>query len=174
MSRDPYPTSFLVTAWLAVLNVALSVGIALLTWARHDALLVAWAERNRAAGRIYADEGLEGLRNSNVVPEFVPLAIVSVAVFAPMVTVCLLFLRERVSWARPLLSVTLFFAGLLAVAGMSRNVPATFTVLSVAVLATLAALLVSLWWPTTTAWLRKADQLPGDLLAPEQVAPEVA
>lgn len=170
MSRSKYPTSFRVTAWLAVLNVALSVGIALLTWLRHDDILIAWTERSKAAYRIYVDQGLEGLRDSNVVPEFVPLAIVSIAVFAPLVAVLLLFLRERVNWARPLLSVTVFFAALLAIQGMGRDLPLTFSVLSIGALACLVALLVSLWWPSTTAWLRADDMLKGDLVAPEQVA----
>lgn len=168
MSRSQYPTSFLVTAWLVALNVVLSVSIALLTWLRHDSILIAWTERNRAARDTYLDLGLEGLRNSPAVPSFVPLAIVSVLVFTPLVVVLMLFLAERVNWARPVLSVTLVFAALLAVQGIQRNLPATFLVLSVAALGCLVALLVSLWWPSTTRWLT-SDDLSGDLIAPEQL-----
>lgn len=168
MSRSQYPTSFRVSAWLAALNVVLSVSIALLTWMRHDSILIAWTERNQTARNTYLEQGLEGLRNSPAVPSFVPLAIVSVLVFTPLVVVLMLFLRERVNWARPLLTVTLVFAALLAVQGIQRNLPATFLVLSVLALGCLVALTVSLWWPSTTRWLR-SDDLSGDLIAPEQV-----
>lgn len=166
MSRSQYPTSFVVSAWLATLNVVLSLVMALMTWLRHDTLLLLWAERNTTAGRTYAEGGMEALRNSPAVPSFVPLAIVSVLVFMPLVVVLMLFLRERVNWARPVLSVTLAFATLVAFESISRDLPVSFVVLAVASIAGLLALLVTLWWPSTTAWLR-ADDLVGELLPPE-------
>src|SRR4051794_30864390 len=81
VSRTKYPQSVRLTSWLVLGVIAVSCLIALLTWLQHDNLVLAWAERNTAAGRILATQGLDGLKASKLVPDFVALAIVSVAVF---------------------------------------------------------------------------------------------
>lgn len=159
MTHPKYPTSVRVTSWLGLCTIVLSGVIALLTWLRHDDLVVAWAERNSAAGKILASKGLQALKDSPIVPDFVALAIVSVAVFAPLLGVLLMFLREGVAWSRPALTVSLVIASVLAVQGINRDLPPTFLVLSVAQLVLQVATLASIWLPANSRFLRGEDAL---------------
>ncbi len=166
MSRKQYPASMRITSWLVVAMVALSAVTVLLTWLRYDDIVRAWAERNAAAGRILAQNGLEALKHSDRVPAFIPLAIVSLAVFAPLVGVLLMFLREGVIWSRPVLTAAVLVAALIAVQGIGRDLPVEFLVLSVASLVVHVSLLVSIWAKGNTAWVHDSEPLPRELPIP--------
>jgi hypothetical protein len=163
VSRKQYPASIRVTSWLVVAMVVLSAVTVLLTWLRYDDIVLAWAERNAAAGRILAQDGLEALKQSDRVPAFIPLAIVSLAVFAPLVWVLLLFLRDGVIWSRPALTASVLVAALIAIQGIGRDLPVEFLVLSVVSLAVQLALLVSIWSRGNSAWVHEAEPLPQEL-----------
>ncbi len=157
MSHPHYPRSITLTTWLVLTMIMLSAVTALLTWVRHDDLVLAWAERNTAAARILAQDGLEALKQSTLVPSFVPLAIVSVLVFAPLAGVLLIFMRERIGWSRAALTATVTFSAVLAVQGISRDLPNTFMVLSTLSLVVQIAVLVSIWLPENGRFMRSAE-----------------
>ncbi len=170
MAASSMPASVKTATHLTGVVIVLSGLTVLLTWLRYDALVLEFAERNAAAGRILADQGLDALKESPLLPKFVPLAIVSLVVFAPLAGVLLLLLREAVSWARLGLSATVAFNVLLGVQGINRDLPWYFVVLVVASLVANLALLVTIWRREVSVFV--ARDLPAPAVAPER-APEL-
>jgi hypothetical protein len=143
------------TLWLLVGIVLVSGLTAVLTWVQEDQVVLAWGQGNPRARQILAEGGFDALRESPMVPAFAPLAIVSFVVFLLLALVLASFLVDGHGWARPVLTLTVLFAALLAVLGLGRNLPALFVVLSWVSLALHAAMLFFLWHKDTTAHLRR-------------------
>ncbi|HEX8781497.1 MAG TPA: hypothetical protein VF728_10060 [Nocardioides sp.] len=153
--RRQLPGSLVKTLGLLVGVVLVSGLTAVLTWVQEDELVLTWGQGNPAAREILAEGGFEALRESPIVPSFAPLAIVSFVVFALFAAVLASFLVDGHGWARPVLTVTVLFAALVAVLGIGRHLPTLFMVLSWVSLALHAVLLVFLWHKDTTAYLRR-------------------
>ena len=134
--------------------VLVSGTTALLTWVQSDQVILSWSEGNSSAQDILAEGGIDALRDSPIVPSFVPLAVVSFVVFAVLAAVLAAFLIAGQGWARLVLSATVVFGVLVAAVGLRNSLPTLFTALSVLTLVLSAALLFFLWHRETTAYLR--------------------
>lgn len=153
--RRQLPGSLVMALRLLVGIVAVSGLTAVLTWVQEDDLVLAWGQRNSAARELLAEGGFDALRESPIVPSFTPVAIVSFVVFLLFAVVLAAFLVDGHGWARPVLTVAVLFAALVAVLSLGRHLPTLFEVLSWVSLALHAALLFFLWHKDTTAYLRR-------------------
>lgn len=138
---------------LVALVVAFGVTAAL-TWVERDELILSWSKGNPSAQEILAEGGLEALRESPIVPNFLPLAIVSFVVFALLALVLGAFLVDGHGWARIALTASVGFGLLVAVLGVSNHLPTVFLVLSAVTAVLHLALLFFLWHKDTSAYLR--------------------
>lgn len=94
------------------------------------------------------------VRNGTEMPSFVPVAVVLFIVFAALIEVLLVFLREGHGWSRLALTVLVAFAAYVAVIGLVRSLPTLFVALSALALVLCAALLYYLWHSDTSDYLR--------------------
>lgn len=148
------PASVIRATWTLVAIVAMSGVTTLLTVLFRDDLIRSWAQRNDNASQILAEEGLEALKESPLLPSFVPVAIVSFITYAALAYVLGMLVRGGHGWARLALSATILFAVFLAVLGLGRDLPAIFVVVSVLSLILYGVLAFFLWHKDTTAYLR--------------------
>jgi len=153
--RRQLPGSLVMALRLLVGIVLVSGLTAVLTWVQEDDLVLAWGQRNPAAREVLAEGGFDALRESPIVPSFTPVAIVSFVVFLLFALVLAAFLVDGHGWARPVLTLTVLFAAMVAVLSLGRHLPTLFVVLSWISLALHAALLFFLWHKDTTAYLRR-------------------
>ncbi|HEY0890130.1 MAG TPA: hypothetical protein VGE38_11015 [Nocardioides sp.] len=130
---------------------------------REDDLIRTWAEGNRATREILERQGLEAVKDGSVQPpQFVPVAVTMYVVLAALVWVLGVFLRNGFEWARSGITVVLVFSGVAAVGGMRVGQPTLFDVCTVVCLVLVAALLVALWHPRTTAYIHADLDGPAD------------
>lgn len=134
--------------------VLVSGATAALTWVQSDEVILSWAEGNSSAQDILAEGGLDALRRSPIVPDFVPLAIVSFLVFATLAVVLAAFLVSGHGWARLGLTAMVALGVLVAAVGLRNSLPTMFVVLSLANLVLYAVLLLFLWRRETSDYLR--------------------
>jgi hypothetical protein len=130
-------------------------GIAvLLTWLQHDEVIRAWAKGNSSAQEILASGGMAALRESAIVPKFVPLALVSFVVFLALVVVLGAFLVDGHGWSRLVLTATSFFGVLVAVLGLNHGLPTAFVIVSALFFVLSLTLVYFLWRKDTSTYLR--------------------
>lgn len=150
------PGSLVMTVRLLLGVVLLSGLTAVLTWVQRDELILSWAAGNATAQELLAEGGFEALTDNPIVPDFVPLAIVSFVVFVLLAAVLAAFLADGHGWARPVLTATVLFVAVVAVLSLGRHLPWVFDALSVLSLVLHVALLFFLWHRDTSAYLRRA------------------
>ena len=126
----------------------------LLTWLQHDEVIRAWAKGNSSAQEILASGGMAALRESALVPKFVPLALVSFIVFVALVGVLGAFLLEGHGWSRLVLTATSFFGVLVAVLGLNHGLPMAFVIVSALFFLLCLTLVFFLWRKDASAYLR--------------------
>lgn len=153
MSRE-MPGSVVNSLRVLALLVATSGVITLLTWLMGDDILLDWAKGNPSAQEILAQGGIEALREDQISPGFVALAVVAFIAFALLALVLGAFLAGGFPWARWALTVTAFMGALVVTVCLRNHMPAIFVVLSVLLILEGALLLFLLWRKETTAHLR--------------------
>jgi hypothetical protein len=126
----------------------------LLTWLQHDEVIRAWAKGNSSAQEILASGGMAALRESALVPKFVPLALVSFVVFVVLVVVLGAFLADGHGWSRLVLTATSFFGVLVAVLGLNHGLPMAFVIVSALFFLLCLTLVFFLWRKDASAYLR--------------------
>lgn len=126
----------------------------LLTWLQHDEVIRAWAKGNSSAQEILASGGMAALRESAIVPKFVPLALVSFVVFVVLVVVLGAFLLDGHGWSRLVLTATSFFGVLVAVLGLNHGLPTAFVIVSALFFVLSLTLVFFLWRKDTSTYLR--------------------
>jgi hypothetical protein len=126
----------------------------LLTWLQHDEVIRAWAKGNSSAQEILASGGMAALRESAIVPKFVPLALVSFVVFLVLVVVLGAFLVDGHGWSRLVLTATSFFGVLVAVLGLNHGLPTAFVIVSALFFVLSLTLVFFLWRKDASTYLR--------------------
>lgn len=153
MSRE-MPGSVVNSLRVLGLLVATSGVITLLTWLLSDDLLLTWAKGNPSAQEILAQGGIEALRDDQIAPGFVALAVVAFVGFALLSLVLGAFLAGGFEWARWVLTATAFTGALVAGVCLENHMPAIFVALSILLLLLGALLVFFLWRKDTTSYLR--------------------
>ena len=142
----------------ALRNLVALVGVSgmavLLTWLQHDEVIRAWAKGNSSAQEILASGGMAALRESAIVPKFVPLALVSFVVFVVLVVVLGAFLVDGHGWSRLVLTATSFFGVLVAVLGLNHGLPTAFVIVSALFFVLSLTLVFFLWRKDASTYLR--------------------
>jgi hypothetical protein len=129
--------------------VVLGAVAAALTVVLREELVDSWAAGSQVR--------VEGLAADTISPPaFVPVAITLFVVLAALIGVLHLFVREGHGWARLALSALVALMALAAVAGLRTGEPAVFVALSLLSVVLDVTVLVFLWQPDTSAYLRGA------------------
>ena len=152
MREKPGSVTNAVRSLLALIVV--SGAAVLLTWLQQDEIVLAWAKGNSSAQEILATGGIDALRDSAIVPKFVPLALVSFVVFVVLAVVLGAFLVDGHGWARLVLTGTSLFGLLVAGLGLNHDLPAAFVVVSALFLVFCLTLVFFLWRRDTSTYLR--------------------
>ncbi|KRF36242.1 hypothetical protein [Nocardioides sp. Soil805] len=134
--------------------VLASAVTALMTWVQRDEVILSWAKGNPSAQEILNAGGLEALRESAIVPKFVPLAVVWFVVFLLLAMVLAAFLVDGHGWSRLVLTLMAVFGVLVAALGLLNHLPALFVALSVLTMVLNVLLVFFLWRRDTSAYLR--------------------
>ena len=153
MARD-VPGSVANAVRVLGLIVATSGVITLLIWLMLDDVVLSWAEGNPSAQEILAQGGIEQLRESPIVPGFLPLAIVAFVGFALLAMVLGSFFKGGHAWTRPVLTATAGVGVLVGAVCLDNHLPVIFTVLSALVIVEGLVLSYFLWQRETTTHLR--------------------
>ncbi|WP_435743905.1 hypothetical protein [Nocardioides sp. SYSU DS0663] len=90
-------------------------------------------------------------------PAYLPVAVVLFLVFAGLVWVLIPFLRAGANWARHSMAMVVALVAVATLAGLRTDPPAPFVVVAVLSLALDAAVLVLLWHPDTTGYIRRRE-----------------
>jgi hypothetical protein len=152
--RRQVPASVANALRVLVAIVLVSALTALLTWVQLDEVILSWAKGNPSAQEILASGGLDALRDSAIVPKFVPLAVVSFVVFLLLATVLAAFLVDGHGWARLVLTLLALFGMLVAALGLLNHLPTLFVVLSSLSMVLNVVVVLFLWRRDTSAYLR--------------------
>ncbi|KRF07371.1 hypothetical protein ASG88_00495 [Nocardioides sp. Soil777] len=152
--RRQVPASVAHALRVLVAIVLLSAATALLTWVQRDEVILSWAKGNPSAQEILASGGIDALRDSAIVPKFVPLAVVSFVVFLLLAVVLAAFLVDGHGWSRLVLTLMAVFGVLVAALGLLNHLPVLLEVLSAVSMVLYAALVFFLWRKDTSAYLR--------------------
>ena len=155
MSRE-MPGSVVNSLRALALLVATTGVITVLIRVMRDDVLRAWAKGNPSAQEILATGGIEALRDDEIAPGFVALAVVAFIGLTLMALVMGSLLAGGYGWARPVLTATAFFGALVAGVCLANNLPTIFFALGVLLLVIGAAMVFFLWRKDTTAYLRDA------------------
>jgi hypothetical protein len=154
MARD-VPGSVVNSVRVLGLIVATSGVITLLTWLMRDDVILGWAEGNPSAQEILAQGGIEQLRESQIVPGFVALAVVAFVGFAALAVVLASFLLGGHAWTRLVLTATAGVGVLVGAVCLDSHLPPIFVVLSALIIVEGLVLTYFLWRHETTAYLRE-------------------
>ena len=153
MARD-VPGSVVNAVRVLGLIVATSGVITLLIWLMLDDVVLSWAEGNPSAQELLDQGGIDQLRESPIVPGFLPLAIVAFVGFALLAMVLGSFFRGGHAWTRPVLTATAGVGVLVGAVCLDNHLPAIFVVLSALVIVEGVVLSYFLWQRETTSHLR--------------------
>lgn len=149
------PGSIANAVWSLLALVVVSGAAVLLTWLQHDEVIRAWAQGNSSAQEILATGGIDALRATpNLVPKFIPLAVVSWIVYVALVVVLAAFLIAGHGWSRLVLSATGLFGVLVASLGLNHSLPTSFVIVSGIFIALSVALGFFLWRKDASAHFR--------------------
>ena len=154
MLRRQVPASVDHALKVLIAIVLASAVTALMTWVQRDEVILSWAKGNPSAQEILASGGIEALRDSAIVPKFVPLAVVSFVVFLLLAVVLAAFLVDGHGWSRLVLTLMAVFGVLVAALGLLNHLPALFVALSVLSMVLNVLLVFFLWRSDTSAYLR--------------------
>ncbi len=153
MARD-VPGSVANAVRVLGLIVATSGVITLLIWLMLDDVILGWAEGNPSAQELLDQGGIDQLRESPIVPGFVPLAIVAFVGFALLAMVLGSFFKGGHAWTRPVLTATAGVGVLVGAVCLDNHLPVIFVVLSALVIVEGLVLSYFLWQRETTTYLR--------------------
>ena len=153
MARD-VPGSVANAVRVLGLIVATSGVITLLIWLMLDDVVLSWAEGNPSAQELLDQGGIDQLRESPIVPGFLPLAIVAFVGFALLAMVLGSFFKGGHAWTRPVLTATAGVGVLVGAVCLDNHLPVIFTVLSALVILEGLVLSYFLWKRETTAYVR--------------------
>ena len=153
MARD-VPGSVANAVRVLGLIVATSGVITLLIWLMLDDVVLSWAEGNPSAQELLEQGGIDQLRESPIVPGFLPLAIVAFVGFALLAMVLGSFFKGGHAWTRPVLTATAGVGVLVGAVCLDNHLPVIFTVLSALVIVEGLVLSYFLWQRETTTHLR--------------------
>ena len=148
------PGSIVNAMWSLLALVVVSGAAVLLTWLQHDEIIRAWAQGNPSAQEILVSGGMSALRDSAIVPKFVPLAAVSFVVYVVLAVVLAAFLLAGHGWSRLVLTGTSLFGLLVASLGLNHSLPTPFVVVSGLFLVLCLAHVFFLWRKDTSTYLR--------------------
>ena len=137
------------------LIVATSGVITLLTWLMRDEVILGWAEGNPSAQEILAQGGIEQLREHQIVPGFVALAVVAFVGFAALAVVLASFFLGGHGWTRLVLTATAGVGVLVGAVCLDSHLPTIFVVLSALIIVEGLVLSFLLWRRETTTYLRR-------------------
>lgn len=154
MSRH-LPGSIVNSLRVLALMVAVSGVITVLIWLRSDEIILAWSRGNPSAQEILATGGIEALREHQIVPGFLAVAVVAFVGFALLALVLAAFLVGGHGWARLSLTATAGTGALVAAVCLDNHLPTLFVVLSLVVLLLGLVLVFFLWHRDTTRYLRE-------------------
>jgi hypothetical protein len=154
MARE-LPGSVVNSLRVLALIVAASGVTTALTWVMRDDLIRSWMKGNASAIEIFNQGGIEALRDNQITPGFVAIAVVAFVGLALHVLVVAAFFVGGYGWARIVLTATAAVVVLVAGTALGMDLPAAFVVCA-AVLVLLGLVLVFfLWRKETTAYLRE-------------------
>ena len=153
MARD-VPGSVANAVRVLGLIVATSGVITLLIWLMLDEVVLGWAEGNPSAQELLDQGGIDQLRESPIVPGFLPLAIVAFVGFALLAMVLGSFFKGGHAWTRPVLTATAGVGVLVGAVCLDNHLPVVFTLLSALVIVEGLVLSYFLWKRETTAHVR--------------------
>ena len=153
MARD-VPGSVANAVRVLGLIVATSGVITLLIWLMLDDVVLSWAEGNPSAQELLDQGGIDQLRESPIVPGFLPLAIVAFVGFALLAMVLGSFFLGGHGWTRPVLTATAGVGVLVGAVCLDNHLPVIFTVLSALVIVEGLVLSYFLWQRETTSYVR--------------------
>lgn len=153
-TRREWPGSITNAVRSAVALVVVGAIAVLLTWLQSDEVIRSWAKGNPSAQEILASGGMATLRDSLIVPKFVPLALVSFVVFAVLLGVLTAFLMDGHGWSRLALTATSLFGVLVSSLGLNHDLPAALVVVSAIFLLLCLALVFFLWRKDASDYLR--------------------
>lgn len=158
---DERPASLNLALRMLWLLVAAGFVAVLLIILRTDDLIRAWAMGNPAVKEVLETRGLKAVKEGSVAPpHFVPVAITLYVVVAGLVSVLGVFLRNGFEWARVGITVTLAFGIFASVGGFRVGQPVLFVVWACVCLVIVAALMVPMWHPATTAYIHAPIEEP--------------
>ncbi|CAB4689873.1 MAG: hypothetical protein F2667_01785 [Actinobacteria bacterium] len=154
-----HPRSVVAATGLLLLLVLLGGITAVLTGVLQDDLILNWAQGHRSAREILELQGLDYLKEEQpiAVPQFFPVASVLFVVVASLLGVLLAFFRGGHGWARLSLTGLVAMTAVATVSGIRVSPPLVFEVLSYVSIVVAVAVLVALWLPSTSAFLRAQD-----------------
>lgn len=136
------PTTVRRAVQLLAVLVALAAATTGLTVVLRDQLIEVWAAGHPAASDIEE-------------PAFVEVAVVLFLVFAGLVWVLVPFLRAGANWARHALVSVVVLVAVATLAGLRTDPPTAFVVPAALSLVVDVALLVLLWHPATSGYVRR-------------------
>jgi len=156
MEQQERPRSLQISLQLMGALLAVSGLTVVLTRVLRDDLVLNWARGHGDAREIVSQQGLTYLIEEQpiAVPQFFAVAGVLFIVMAALVWVLAIFYAHGHHWARVCLTSLFLMSAVATGAGIRVSPPLTFLVLSVLALALVAALLVAMWHPATSAYLR--------------------
>ena len=149
MSQDR-PASVKATVWLTLALVATSGVTALLSIVFKDDLTQAWESGRPDASSLKP-------------PAIAPVVVTMLVVIGLLALVLLQFFRSQHGWARVALTATTALMALGTCATLRIGPPALFVVLSVVGLVLQVAVVIALWRPDTSTFLRArpaTEELP--------------
>ncbi|MBD3913444.1 hypothetical protein [Nocardioides hwasunensis] len=141
---------------MLALIVATSAVITVLIRLMRDEVILGWADGNPAAQAKLEEGGIALLRNDQIVPGFVALAVVAFIGFTLLAMVLGSFLVGGHGWARMVLTATAGVGVLVGAVCLKSHLPVVFVVLSALVIVEGLVLSFFLWHRDTTAFLRRS------------------
>lgn len=143
---------------LVLLGAFLGLGLltVVLVGLLRERMVLNWAEGHRDAREIVAQRGLDYLMDERpiAVPQFFAVSVTLFVTVASLVVVLSMFYAHGHHWARVCLTVLLVMTAIATGSGLRVEPPVTFLVLSYLAIALVAGLLVAMWHPTTSEYLR--------------------
>lgn len=154
MKRRELPRAVGLVVWTFLAVVVLTGLAVLFMHLEIDSVIRSWAAGNPSAQEILASGGMEALRESKIVPKFVPLAFVSYIVLVVLVVVLVALFVDGHGWARHVLSWLCVLGVLVSVLGLRHDLPASLVVVAALLIVAYAVALVCLWHRQSSRHLR--------------------
>ncbi|MBF4160606.1 hypothetical protein [Nocardioides acrostichi] len=136
--------------------VLLGLVTVVLTRVLRNDLVLNWAMGHESAAEVVQRQGLAYLIREQpiAVPQFFPVAATLFVVMACLIGVLGVFFAHGHHWARVCLTALLLAAAVATGSGLAVHPPATFEALSYLALAVVLGILVTMWHPLTSRFLK--------------------